>query len=135
MLVSSATVLKKGKSKSTATIKNPKKVKTNVPGKKTVKKKKMNIKQEKTDNESHPHVKLIIKKSPSKAEKIAEVMMEDVSGESSEIAAEAEQGGKESSGNKPDMKKKLPTKKYKSLSVKPLVPARPLKKVCLCWPS
>ena len=98
--------------------------------KKKVKKMKVNIKQEPDDSSSHPHVKLIIKKSPTKETKIAEVMMQDMSqGESSELAAGSMEDSKETVRlTKADIKKKPSTKKYKPLSVKPLV-SKPFKKV------
>ena len=145
--IPSETVVKKQKNKSAAAIKTLKKV----PAKKTVKKKKVNIKQEPEDD-THPHVKLIIKKSPTKSAKIAEVMMQDMSEQSSEIPDESSQDSKETvvkktdtkkkldskkkldtkkkldMKKKPDAKKKPSNKKYKSVTVKPLAP-RPLRKV------
>lgn len=144
-------VVNKQKKKSTATIKTTKKV----PAKKTMKKKKLNIKQE-PDDDTHPHVKLIIKKSPTKSATIAEVMMQDMSEQSSELPEGSSQDSKEtvvkkpeikkksSIKKKPDMKKKPdakkksvtkkkdikrkpPNKKYKPLTVKPSVP-RPFRK-------
>lgn len=111
---------------------------------------KVNIKQE-PDDENHPHVKLIIKKSPTKPSKIAEVMMQDMSEPSTDQLEGSSQETKEISTNKPVLattlhtkkkdlknkadsnkksvvKNKKTSKKYKSLAVKPRAP-RPLKKV------
>lgn len=121
-------MVKKQKSKSTIASKASKKVKANGPAKKTVKKMKLNIKQEPNDD-THPHVKLIIKKSPTKSAKIAEVMMQDMSEPSTDLPDEIGQDNKEKVPvTKQNMKKKLTKKKYKSLAVKPLAP-RPFRKV------
>ncbi|XP_028404444.1 HMG box-containing protein 4-like isoform X2 [Dendronephthya gigantea] len=120
------TVVKK-LSKSTEASKASKKVKANGAAKKTVKKMKLNIKQE-PDDDTHPHVKLIIKKSPNKSAKIAEVMMQDMSEPSTDLPDEVDQDNKEKVPvAKQNMKKKLTKKKYKSLAVKPL-PPRPFRK-------
>ena len=121
-----------------------------------MKKNKLNIKQE-PDDDTHPHVKLIIKKSPTKSATIAEVMMQDMSEQSSELPEGSSQDSKETVVKKPEIKKKSsikkkpdtkkkpdakkksvtkkkdikrkpPNKKYKPLTVKPSVP-RPFRKV------
>ena len=122
--------------------------------------KKLNIKQEPEDD-SHPHVKLIIKKSPTKSAKIAEVMMQDMSEVSSELPEGSCQDSTETVEKKPevkkksetkkkkidkkkklpdvkkkpDAKKKPPNRKYKPLTVKPTM-QRPFRKVivilCVC---
>jgi hypothetical protein len=87
--------------------------------KKTVKKKKLNIKQEPKDD-VHPHVKLIIKKSPSKSTNIAEVMMQDISEQSSELLPEvSSEDSKEAIAIKPESKKKSDAKKKADVKKKP----------------
>ena len=114
-------VAKKQRDKPSADIETSKK---EVPAKKIVKKKKVkkiNIKQEPEDD-THPHVKLIIKKSPTKSAKIAEVMMQDMSEVSSELPEGPCQESTETVGEekKPDVKKKLDTKKKKTVTKKKL---------------
>ena len=84
-----------------------------------MKKKKLNIKQEPKDD-IHPHVKLIIKKSPTKSANIAEVMMQDISEQSSELLPEVSSpDSKETVTKKPELKKKSDVKRKPESKKKP----------------